>query len=90
MTTLRYMRTPYGLTQYTTDQAEGAIPNKTRIVKVKSEKGDTNPVGTRGVVIGSVSAELDGKPVIGYFVAWDHQPDVPVFCADFKIKARET
>jgi hypothetical protein len=86
---LKTADTPHGLAYYTTDQAEGAISNGTKVVKVRSEKGDTNPVGTTGVVIGSMGGQLHGKPIIGYFVFWDHAPGVPVFVADFKIERQQ-
>ncbi|MCK1670337.1 hypothetical protein [Bradyrhizobium sp. 150] len=66
---------------FTTDQAPGAIPNGTPIVKVFSEERDANPVGTTGVVLGSMS---DGERT-GYFVEWQTMPGVPVFVAEFKI-----
>ncbi|WP_028165983.1 hypothetical protein [Bradyrhizobium elkanii] len=75
-------QTPFGVAHYTTDQAESAIANGTPIVKVLSEKGDKNPVGSKGVVIGSI---LDGRDIVGYFVEWESTPDVPVFVADQKI-----
>lgn len=70
---------PYG---YTDQDAPGAIPRGWPIIKVFSELGDTNPVGTKGKVIGSMT---DGK-VMGYFVEWETMPGVPVFVADFKIQ----
>jgi hypothetical protein len=66
---------------YTEENAPGAIPRGTAIVKVFSEDGDANPTGTRGKVLGSMS---DGQR-IGYFVEWETTPGVPVFVADFKI-----
>jgi len=71
---------------FTTQQAKGAMPNGTRIVKVKTEKGDANPVGTKGVIVGSL-----GHPSladIGYFVKWDSAPDIPMVVLSWKI-ARE-
>ena len=61
--------------------APGAIPRGTAIVKIISEKGDANPVGTKGKVIGSMG---DGQKM-GYFIEWETLPGVPVFVADFKI-----
>ncbi|MGY2987750.1 hypothetical protein [Bradyrhizobium sp. USDA 4508] len=68
---------------FTTNQALGAIPNGTEIVKVAADKGDTNPIGVRGKVLGSMSAPNVG---IGYFVEWSHMPGVPVFVTDWKIQ----
>lgn len=73
--------TTKGIAHYTTDEAPGAYPNGTQIVKVKTEKGDANPIGTRGKVIGSMT---DGK-VLGYFIEWETSPGVPIFVASFKI-----
>lgn len=67
---------------FTTDQAPGAIPNGTPIVKTFSDKGDANPVGTTGIVLGSM---FDGEHIAGYFVEWQTMPGVPVFVAEFKI-----
>jgi hypothetical protein len=71
---------------YTTGQAPGAIPNGTPIIKVFSEQGDANPVGTTGVVLGSMS---DGT-ITGYFIEWQTMPGVPVFVAGFKIERQKT
>jgi hypothetical protein len=65
-------------------EAAGAIPNGTRIVKAKSEPGDTTPDGAGGKVLSSVyNAEIG--PYIFYFLEWDHTPGVPVGCLGWKI-----
>lgn len=74
-------------------EAEGAIPNGTRILKVASYSGDASDVGERGTVLSSLDVPEDMKndPVTGnpikyaYFVEWDHTPGVPVLITDFKI-----
>jgi hypothetical protein len=85
MTRFLKKHTPVGVAIYTTDQVEGAIANGTPVVKVLSEEGDTNPVGTRGVVIGSVAGDFDGRVIVDYFVEWETAPNVPVVVADEKI-----
>lgn len=65
-------------------QAEGAMPNGQRIIKVKSEDGDANPVGTRGRVLGSL---YDPELGYGYFVEWETFPGLPVLVKAFKIAA---
>lgn len=64
-------------------QAEGAdvIPNGSAIVKVWSEPGDANPVGTKGKVLASARA----GDSLGYFVEWETYPGVPVFLHPKKI-----
>jgi hypothetical protein len=74
------LKTMKGLA-YCDEDAPGAIPRGTTIVKVASEKGDANPVGTKGKVLGSMG---DGTR-IGYFVEWETMPGRPVFVTDFKV-----
>lgn len=70
---------------FTRAQAEGAIPNGTRVVKVLVEKGDTHPLGAKATVLGSaVVPEMPGR--FGYFVEWDTHPRIAVFVAWMKIK----
>lgn len=77
----------------TRDQAPGAIANGTRIVKAESEPGDTNPVGTRGVVLGSIDVSDIALPELKrpaeqfvYFVEWDSLPRHAFFMVDWKIR----
>lgn len=77
--------TPYGIATWHDDQAEGAMPNGTRIKKIFCEKGDANKIGTTGIVRGSMRGVLHDANVIGYFVFWDTTPNIPVFVAGFKI-----
>ena len=78
-----------GRAVFTRDQAQGAMPNGTRIVKVKEEAGDKHKLGDEGVVIGSVSHPevMDGAPA--YFVEWDDMPGVPVGVVGYKIAKAE-
>jgi hypothetical protein len=84
MTALLDIRPYAGWTgAFTRQQAEGAIPNGTRVEKVKSEAGDGSPLGTKGTVLGSISHEtING---IGYFIEWDTAPRCAVFTINWKI-----
>jgi len=70
---------------FTRRQATGAITNGTRIVKVKTEDGDTHPVGSEGAVLGSIGSRSLG---IMYFVEWDAAPSVAVAVIAWKIAAK--
>lgn len=74
---------------FTREQAEGALPNGTRVVKIKAEEGDGHAVGERATVIGSVSHPEIMNGIIAYFVSWDDMPNVPVGVVDWKIAALE-
>ena len=69
---------------HTQDQAAGALSNGTRVRKIKSEPGDTHPIGSLATVLGSL-----GLPDIGYgyFVEWDVKPRLAVFVIAAKIAA---
>jgi hypothetical protein len=69
---------------FTRQQAEGALPNKTRISKVRTEAADGHPIGTQGTVLGSISHPDVG---MGYFVEWDPHPRTAVFVVSWKIAA---
>ena len=71
---------------FTREQAAGALPNGTPIVKVQTENGDAHPVGTLGVVLGSFSHPeiLDGQ--LFYFTEWTHKPRVAVAVVAWKIE----
>lgn len=87
---------------FTREQAPGAIPNGTRIVKHYAEAWDANPVGAHGVVLGSMMDDQLGK-LVGellapalrhgnenskylYFVEWDNAPGRAVVVLGAKIK----
>jgi hypothetical protein len=79
---------------FTRDSEPGAIPNGARIVKVKSEVGDANPVGTLGTVLGSIRAPAEvGRRFPGvvyfYFVEWDSMPRMAVGVFNTKIEPCE-
>lgn len=67
--------------QFTTAQAEGALPNGTRIRKVRSEPNDANRDGATGRVLGSLAA----RGLLGYFIEWDAMPRLAVFVASHRI-----
>lgn len=72
---------------YTDEQAAGALPNGSRIVKQKSGPGDTHGDGAVGTVVGSIGLDevlgvgerVPGYPDVRftYFVEWDDMPDIP-------------
>lgn len=68
---------------FTTNQANGAIPNGTRIVKVAREPGDITPLDTKGLVHGSIYSEKAGY---AYFVEWDHLPRTVILVVGKKIE----
>lgn len=75
-------------------QAEGAIPNGTRIIKRNSEEGDSTPDGTGGVILGSINGVKAGVPAAIangvtylYFVEWDDKPKVAIGTVDKKVEA---
>ena len=75
---------PGYLGSFTRRQADGAISNGTTIVKVAAdEAGDIHPVGTRGVVLGSIRHPTAG---IFYFIEWDPRPGLATGCVAFKIR----
>ena len=75
---------------FTRDQAPGAIPNGTKIVKAVREAGDTHDVGARGTVLGSYKSPggLPGalaRIKYWYFIEWDDNPKAAVGTVDFKV-----
>src|SRR5262245_39830693 len=72
----------------TREQAVGALPNGTRIVKVNSVEGDNHKDGSEGTVFGSLRKL--GK--LAYFVVWDDCPDLylPVLVLGDKVQRAAT
>lgn len=79
---------------YTSEQAEGAIPNGTLVAKRASEPGDGTPDGTHGTVLGSIDGmafdpemcrRLDARFM--YWVEWSISPRVAVAVVDRKVVA---
>ncbi len=73
-------------------EAEGAIPNGTRIIKNAIEVGDGHKVGALGTVLAShgplgfKNREGVERTDYGYFIEWDDTPGVPVFVCGYKIE----
>jgi len=80
---------------FTSNQAEGAIPNKKRVTKHLSEPTDYIKTGTLGTVIGSVAIPKEAQPLMraaigveptyAYWVKFDVDKR-PLFVLDYKIK----
>lgn len=75
---------------FTTNEAEGAIRNGTRVVKVGREAGDSHDDGAPARVIGSLGPiPFRGMTeVYGYWVEWDDMPEVPVFIVGHRIRVQ--
>ena len=73
------------------DSPGAPIKKGEHIIKIKSEEGDSHPIGTRGVIVGSLGPLNweNRTDVYGYFVKWETDPLIPVFVTDFKIKKEE-
>ena len=79
------------LVVYTKNQAEGALPNGTRIKKVNSEPGDAHQDGAAGTVIGSIGPveTPDFTDRYVYFVVWEEDPGtgLPVGIREGRVNA---
>lgn len=65
------------------DEAPGAWPNGTRVLKANSQPTDGTPNGTEGRIVGSVDVSNQGLPArFAYFVIWATRPELPVLCVD--------
>lgn len=78
------------LGHFTDHQAEGAMPNGTRIVKTMFAEGDSTAIGQLGRVLGSLPVDSEMVPAgtgpgFFYFVEWDHAPKIAVGVAWLKI-----
>jgi hypothetical protein len=67
-------------------QADGAIPNGSRIRKCAGDEGDTHRIGAEGTVRSSIDATIDGEYVVAYFIEWDDHPGIPVVTIGWKIE----
>jgi hypothetical protein len=81
-------------TTWISGEADGAIPNGSRVIKCNSEEGDMNKDGTTGTVVSSIAtpedmrAEEEFKGIeFFYFVRWDSAPDVPIGITGNRIRA---
>ena len=71
---------------FTTAQAEGAIPNGSKVIKVLSKHGDAHADGELATVLGSLM-HPSNQGVLLYFVEWDTSPKYAVGIIGDKIKA---
>jgi hypothetical protein len=88
---IEWKRNELGL-NWTEEEAPGALPNGTKIVKVAADPDDMRPLGATGVVIGSLGpVNLPGWEHVkyGYFVRWDDAPEWPTAVMDFKVRAQD-
>lgn len=76
--------------QFTTNEAEGAWPNGTRVTKDRWEDGDHTPIGAEGVVHGSLGPVPTEMPLglctYFYFVEWDRMPKFVIGVSDIKLR----
>lgn len=77
---------------YTRQQAKGAMPNGTKVRKVRSQPKDGHQDGAMGTVIGSFTAtepmEVEGCIVrTFYFIEWEDMPKIGVCSAEHRIEA---
>jgi len=69
------------------EQAEGAIPNGTRVEKINSNSSDAHVDGSEGIIVASVGPIVHlGRMTISYFVCWDDAPDFPVGILDSRVR----
>lgn len=69
---------------FTRQEVLGMWKPGTPIVKADSEPGDTNPDGTRGIVLGCLHHPQVGG---GYFVEWETSPRHAVFVTARRVRA---
>jgi hypothetical protein len=75
---------------HTHQQADGALPNGSRVVKIKTDPGDGHPLGSLATVVGSIGVPI-GKEFADpyfYFVVWDARPRIAVGVASGKLGPR--
>lgn len=72
---------------YLPGQADGAIPNGTRIRKKIYEGKDAHQIGAKGKILSSHGpVTVKGISAYCYFVEWDDTPGIPVFIVGYKIE----
>jgi len=74
---------------FTREQAEGAMPNGTRVVKTNSDAEDGHADGTPGVILGSMSHPEVEDGAIFYFVEWAARPRTAVGIMGKKVRAAQ-
>jgi hypothetical protein len=70
---------------FTRAQAEGALPNGTRVRKTGAEPADAHPNGAEAVILGSI-AHPAVEDFALYFVEWDSHPRHAVAVANHRIE----
>lgn len=86
MTLPKLREEPGWLGWFTREQADGALPNGTRIRKIKSEPLDSQPDGAPGTVLGSFAVDPEHERVrYCYFVEWDAVPRLAVGLVDYRL-----
>lgn len=70
---------------FTRNEARGAYPNGTKVMKVHCEDEDMNTAGAMGTVIGSMPGIRELGCDFFYFVEWDKAPRVAVGIINQKI-----
>ena len=76
---------------FTTNEAEGAYPNGTRVVKTMVDSPNERPVGSLGTILGSIPGDVDELSSVKffYFVEWDILPRIATGCIDAKIERKQ-
>ena len=72
---------------FTRATAFGAWANGTRVVKIKSESGDSHKIGELATVLGSMR-EPHGERRVMYFLEWDASPKQAVACIAWKLERK--
>lgn len=74
---------------FTTNEAQGAYPNGTRVVKSMVDSPDERPIGSLGTVLGSIPGLEEENVKFFYFIEWDILPRVAIGCMDCKVRKEE-
>ncbi len=94
---IAYNKLPPGMVQepgitgmFTRNQAPGAFPNGSRVVKCDAEPTDVTPLGAQGTVIGSIAGPVLKRGVerkgIMYWISWDWRPTWYIAVSDWKLE----
>lgn len=72
---------------YSTNEAEGAIPNGSLVEKVAGDPDDVHRLGSRATVVGSIDTKEvpEFEDEFCYFVEWEDTKGIPVFVSGHKI-----
>lgn len=89
--------------EFVADEAPGALPNGTKIVKTMSDPEDITPTGMTGIVLGSITIPAqvhealiakgktvpEPRPDFFYFVVWDDKKNMAIGCLSHKLRLAE-